>query len=378
MVYFDQAATSYPKPERVIRAVSEALLQGGNPGHGGHRLAMEGAERLYRARETAARFFKAEPEQVVFTPSCTVALNMAIKGIMAGGGHLLISDSDHNASLRPASALVWAGKCRAEAFLVVEGNPEKTLSGLRAKIRPDTRAVVCTHASNVTGNVLPVEGIRALCKEKGILFILDAAQTAGLLPVRAEMADVLCIPGHKGLLGPMGTGMMIVGKGIFLPTILEGGTGTASLEPGMPEESPERFEPGTVNFPGIMGLAAGIEEVEKRGMEAVYRQELETAALFYRGAREIPGVRLHSLPPVYGKSVPTVSFTIGDAGSAETSERLSQEGFMLRGGYHCAGLIHRRLKTERTGTVRFSCGAGTGKREVLRFLEIVQKIAREG
>ncbi len=380
-VYFDQAATSFPKPPAVIRAVEKALtVYGGNPGHGGHEMAMAAADQVFLARERTGRFFGAEPERVIFTPSCTAALNTAVKGIMRGGGHLLLSNYDHNASLRPAAALVRMGKCRASLFKVYEEDPERTLTEFRAALRSDTHAVVCTHASNVTGFVLPVREICAVCREKGILFILDAAQTAGVLPVGTDMADILCVPGHKGLLGPAGTGIMILGKRVSpsaVPPLLEGGTGIRSLEAGMPEESPERFEAGTLNLPGIMGLSAGIGEVEKRRLAEIYRKELRMARLFYDGAREIPGIRLVSRRPEAGKSVATVSFTLTGQDSARVSERLSEEGFMLRGGFHCAGAIHAALGTEKSGTVRFSCGAEAEEREVLRFLEILQKIARD-
>ena len=379
-VYFDQAATSYPKPPAVVRAVNQALIQfGGNPGHGGHQMAMRAAGQVYRTREEAARFFGAEPENVVFTASCTHALNMALKGIMSvKGGHLLASMYDHNASLRPAAALALKGVCTVGFFPVYEGEPQRTLAAFRGMLQPDTRCVVCTHASNVTGAVLPIREIYEICQREGIVFILDAAQTAGVLPVSLRNADIICTAGHKGLLGIQGSGMMILRPGLRLGTLMEGGTGIRSLERDMPEDSPERFEAGTLGFPGIMALGAGMREVRRIGRERIYASEMAMAGRFYRGLCAIPGVRVVNRGFKMGDYVPVVSFCIGDRDGGSISEQLSAYGFMLRGGYHCAGMIHDLVGTRKTGTVRFACGRGATPAQVDALLKKKKKIAADG
>ena len=379
-VYFDHAATSYPKPALVVRAMEEALiLYGGNPGHGGHRMAMRAAGKLFAAREAAAGLFGTETENLVFTPGCTFALNLAIKGAMAEGGRLLVSMYDHNASLRPAAALERAGKCAVGYFPVYEGDDGRTLRQLRQMWTPDVRAVVCTHASNVTGYLLPVREIAEMAHRYGALFILDAAQTAGVLPatLRETGADILCAAGHKGLLGPMGVGVLAMRAGVRLPPLIDGGTGIYSLDKGMPEESPERYEAGTVNFPGIFALAAGIREVRRRGLLGIYRREAALARMFAEGLRGVDGVRIAGRGFREGENTATVSFNIGGMDAAQVSEALSREGYMLRGGYHCAGMIHALLGTEK-GTVRFSCGPGNTPGQVAGLLSAVKKVARTG
>lgn len=380
-VYFDNAATSYPKPPGVLRAVEEALaFYGGNPGHGGHRMAMQAAAKLYEARAEAARFFGAEPENLVFTPGCTYALNQAIRGVMAGGGRILVSMYDHNASLRPAAALEQEGVCQVGYFPVYEGDPGRTVQGLRERWTGDTRAVVCTHASNVTGYILPVKEIGELAHRYGARMILDAAQTAGVIPADlcSTGADILCAAGHKGLLGPMGTGVMALRDGVKLPPLTQGGTGVYSLDLAMPEESPERYEAGTLNFPGFWGLAAGIRTVRRRGIRNIYRQEAALAGRFAAGLGRISRLQMAGQGFRMGEYVPVVSFTAAGWDASELAELLSAHGFMLRGGYHCAGKIHTLLGTEKTGTVRFSCGAGNTAGQVDGLLAVLKKVTQTG
>ncbi len=374
-VYFDQAATSYPKPPPVLLAMEEALtIYGGNPGHGGHKMAMKAAGKLFAVREEAARFFGTETENLIFTSGCTYALNQAIQGVMAGGGRILVSMYDHNASLRPAEALAQAGRCNTDYFPVYEGDPGRTLQGLRQRWTADTKAVVCTHASNVTGYILPVVEIARLAHRYGALFILDAAQTAGVLPVTLEGtgADILCAAGHKGILGPMGTGILAMRQGVKLPPLTQGGTGVYSLDSSMPEDPPERYEAGTMNFPGIFALGAGIREVKRRGLNRIYQRESTLARLFDAEARKIKGMRIAGRGFVPGENVPVVSFILGEQDASSTAEALSERGFMLRGGYHCAGKIHDLLGTRETGTVRFSCGMGNNPWEVGQLITVLK------
>lgn len=380
-IYFDQAATSYPKPLSVIRAMDDALrFYGGNPGHGGHRMAMRAAGKVYETRQLAAQLFGAEPENIIFTLNCTHALNIAIQGVMAGGGHIVTSMLDHNASLRPAAELARRGNVTVSHFAVYEGEPERTLAALQRELCRNTRAVVCTHASNVSGVILPVREIAKICHEKGIVFILDAAQTAGVLPVTLEEtgADIICTAGHKSLWGAAGTGMMVLRPGIVLPPLMEGGTGINSLLDTMPDDGPERHEAGTVNLPGIMSLGAGIKEVLRLTPEGIYKREMRLASRFDRQLRQIPGIRLCNRSFEMGKNVPTISFVVGEQDSSGVSERLSSAGFMLRGGYHCAGLAHDMLGTREHGTVRFSCGIGSTPAQVDALCNVLKKIAAKG
>ena len=305
-------------------------------------------------REAAARFFGAEPENLIFTPGCTYALNQAIRGAMAGGGRVLVSMYDHNASLRPAAALEREGRCQVGYFPVYEGEPGRTVQGLRQRWTADTKAVVCTHASNVTGYILPVQAIGELAHRYGALFILDAAQTAGGYPggPRLHRGGYPLRPRAQGAARADGDRVMALREGVKLNPLTQGGTGVYSLDMAMPEESPERYEAGTVNFPGIFALGAGIREVERRGISRIYRREAALAQAFSDGLRRIPGVRVAGRGFRAGGYVPVVSFTAEDQDASEFAEVLSARGFMLRGGYHCAGKIHR-LGTEKTGTVRF-------------------------
>ena len=255
MIYLDNAATTWPKPSCVREAVRQALeLYGANPGRGGHAMGMAASQEIYRCRETAARFFHLEnPAHVVFTLNCTMALNMVLKGLLCEGGHIVVSSLEHNAVMRPLKALSAGAPVYSVATVVPE-NPEETVRNFRRCITPQTKALLCIHASNVFGCRLPIRRIGEMAHRLGLLFIVDAAQSAGVLPVdmEADHIDYLCVPGHKGLYGPMGTGMLLCGPDTPLPTLMEGGTGSQSLLLDQPEELPDRLESGTVNTPGTV------------------------------------------------------------------------------------------------------------------------------
>ena len=304
-VYLDHAATSYPKPPPVIAAVTECMKRsGGNPGRGSHRLALAAAKEIYACREVAAGMFGSQPERVIFTLNTTHALNLAIQGIMGKGGHAVCSDMEHNSVYRPLYRLTADGIIDFDVFdtfpTVSSKTDDRILSSLVSKLRPDTRMVVCAHASNICSATLPIAAIGALCRRMGILFVVDAAQSAGSVAIDMERMniDILCFPGHKGLMGPQGTGMMLLRDGVVLDTLMEGGNGMDSLRGEMGDDTPERYEPGTLQTPAIAGLRAGMEFVRSVGAETIGEHERRLGRALTERLAEHPRVHL------YGSTTP--------------------------------------------------------------------------
>ncbi len=377
MIYFDNAATSFPKPEAVIRAQERAMRECGNPGRGSHRLAMRGAEILYECRSEAALFFGAEsPENVVFTWNATAALNMAIKGLVRPGDHILISDLEHNAVLRPVQKLADRGVASYDIFPSFATDPGRTAERIcraaEEKITPRTKLLICTHASNICPAVMPLRELGALCRKHGIKFVADASQSAGHLPisVREMQIDALCLPGHKGLLGPQGSGLLIWGKDVFADTLLEGGSGTRSLDRVMPQESPERYEAGTVATPAIAGLLAGIREVRRQGIAAIAERECRLSERLQAELSRLPGVRV-AVPHLKG---PVLLLTASGIAPDALANTLNERGVCTRAGYHCAGLAHRTLGTPDGGALRVSFGGNNTAGEVFAFVRILSEI----
>ena len=351
-VNFDNAATTFPKPESVVAAAMRAAERlGGNAGRGGHELAMRSSAAVYSAREYIADFFGAQPENTVFTLNCTHALNMAIQGVMHGGGHLIISSLEHNSASRPAFALANERKISLSVAQVFP-DAERTAESFRRLIRPDTKAIECTLASNVTGQLVPWRKIAELCREKGICFIADGAQACGTFGVSiGDGIDILCTAGHKGLYGLSGTGLLISSGRFPVAPIIQGGTGTASQSLEQPVLLPESLESGTLNIPGIMSLKAGCEFVRRIGTDAIFRHEDGICRRFIEEIKDIPGISVIRSPGA--DYAPIVSFTSEDIPPEELAAKLSSAGYCLRAGYHCAALAHSSLGTK-NGTVRFS------------------------
>lgn len=358
MIYFDNAATTFPKPDSVIAAVQKGMVvYGGNPGRSGHTLSLKTSKKIFDIRERIAGFFSAQVENVIFTSNCTQALNMAIKGLLGDGkGHVLTSNMEHNSVLRPMSALQSKGKIEWEMVPVLGCHPDQMVKEFEKKIRPDTRAIVTTHASNVTGTVVPIRAIGKLCRERGIHFIVDAAQSAGVLPIslKDDGIDVLCTAGHKGLYGPTGTGLMIFAPDLPMETIMEGGTGSNSADLAQPAFSPDRFEAGTVNTVGICGLGAGVSFVSSVGIQSVYEHEIRLCQMLFHALSEMPHIILYDGTFLPNEKVPVISFNVRGKSPMETTQWLSDHGFALRGGLHCAPDTHQALGTFEDGTVRFS------------------------
>ena len=352
MINFDNSATSFPKPLRVQNAVTLAVKKyGGNPGRSGHAISMQAAERVFEARETAAKFFGAQTENVAFTQNATFALNMAVKGIMQYGGHMIISSYEHNAVSRPVYAL---SKSRGVEYSVaaVYDDDDATVESFRKLIRPDTKCICCTAASNVTGRILPYKKIAALCRERGICFIGDCSQAAGLLDIKlSDGFDFICTSGHKSLYGPTGTGLLITNGKYPLSTVIEGGTGTNSALPEQPAEMPERLESGTLTTVGIIGLREGIRFVEERSPGRILAHEQRLCQRFIERLSEHKKIKLYRSEAPH---LPIVAFNVGDMSSHAAASYLSDKGFALRGGLQCAALAHSSLGTLSQGTVRFS------------------------
>ena len=344
MTYLDHGATSFPKPPAVCRAVGEAMVRCANPGRGSHAAARAGAEVLYRCREAAGELFHIRPENVVLTQNCTQGLNMAIRTLVRPGDRVVISGFEHNAVTRPLHGL--------GARVTVAGRRlfdwEDTLRSFRKALDRGVKCAVFTQTSNVFGYLLPVEEMAGECSRRGIPFIIDAAQSAGAVSIDFETlgADFIAMPGHKGLLGPMGTGLLLCGR---MPRpLLLGGTGSESENQSMPDFLPDRGEAGTLNVPGFAGLEAGIRQVLQEGAQIIGRREAALAAYTARELGKL-GYEVFAGPHQLG----TVSFR-GREDCQILCDRL--EGIALRAGLHCAPLAHRSAGTLDTGTIRVSFG----------------------
>lgn len=345
MIYLDNGATSFHKPPQVYRAVQAALRTCANPGRGGYPAAMAAAERVYDCREAASRLFQCQPEQVVLTTSCTHGLNMAIRTLVRPGEQVVISGFEHNAVTRPLYALSANVKVAGRKLFA----PEDTLERFEDALRSGAKAAVCTHVSNVFGYILPVEQIGWLCNHYGVPLILDAAQSAGALSLGLQTgADFIAMPGHKGLLGPQGTGLLLCRRPP--EPLLYGGTGSNSLSRQMPAELPDRGEAGTLNVPGYAGLTEGLRYLQRAGIHTIAQRERREAQRAAMGLKKL-GFQVFSGPQQLG----TVSFLPG-MDCEEAAQRFAQRGIALRSGLHCAPLAHESAGTLDTGTLRISFG----------------------
>lgn len=365
MIYFDSSATTLQKPPEVYRAMRYAMNHFASPGRGGHKPAMDAADAVYVCRRKAAALFDAEPEQIVFTMNATHALNIAIRTLVHPGDRVVISGFEHNAVVRP---LHWL-----KAEVAVAGrrvfDTEDTCAAFECAMTPHTKAVVCTHVSNVFGYILPIEEIAALCRERNIPLIVDASQSAGVLPLSLKKlgAAFLAMPGHKGLYGPQGTGMLICGQ--VPEPLMQGGSGSLSRQAEMPAFLPDIAEAGTHNVVGIHALSAGLDYVQKKGMEEILRHEIRLRRVLEDGLSNIPGVRLFSGAAQSG----VLSFLYAQEDCEETAQRLAQAKIAVRAGLQCAPLAHESVGTLESGTVRVSFSAVNREREIRAFLKAVKK-----
>lgn len=373
MINFDNSATTFPKP-RSVKAASAAALEkyGGNPGRGGHAISLASANAVFRARENIADFFGASPENVVFTLNCTHALNLAIKGVLKPGDHVIISSFEHNSSARPVHALSRSGV----KYSIAEVFPESalTVESFRSLIRPDTKAIVCTIGSNVTGQIMPFLELGMLAEKHGLCFIADGAQACGVIPVKlSDGINILCTAGHKALYGPTGTGLLISDGKFPITPIMEGGTGSASIELEQPDFLPDSLESGTVNTAGIIALNAGVDFVRKLTLKKIFTHETALCRQFISGISDLDNVIIYR--ERNANYLPIVLFNIKGMPSDETASALNDMGFALRGGLHCSGLAHKSLGTLPNGGVRFAPSVMNSSAEVAKLVSAVRKLA---
>lgn len=378
MIYMDNAATTMHKPKEVIDAVVAAMSSMGNAGRGVNEASLSASRLIYDTREKLCRLFGAEdPRQIVFTANSTESLNIAIKGILNPGDHVIATMLEHNSVLRP----LYEMEKKGVRLTIVKSNPEGTLdlADIENAIAPDTKMIVCTNGSNLTGNYIDPEPIGTLAREKGIVFIVDASQTAGVFPIDVQKMkiDVLCFTGHKGMLGPQGTGGMYVRKGLSVRPLLSGGSGVQTYSKTHPTEMPTALEAGTLNGHGIAGLHAAVEYLEKTGVDTIRAREQDLMWRFYEGVKEIPGVKVYGDFSTKNRCA-IVTLNIGDYDSSEVSDELLTEyGISTRSGGHCAPLMHEALGTVEQGAVRFSFSHYNTEEEVDTAIRAIRELAEE-
>ena len=378
MIYLDNAATSFPKPRSVVEEQLRCMqIYGGNPGRGSHSLALAAAEKIYECREELASFFGcSNPENVIFTMNTTMALNTAIKGLLKHGDHVLISDMEHNAVFRPIYKMARDGVINYDVFETFPNNPTRTTEMICAaileKLRPNTRMLICAHASNICSATLPIKEIGALCRQKGVLFVVDAAQSAGHLPINMQemKIDALCAPGHKGLWGPQGCGVLIFGEGIAANTLIEGGSGYNSLEGDMPKEAPERYEAGTLPTPAIAGLLEGVRKVKRLGLSYIYEQESTLISCLSERLMTMPKVKLYA--PHHRGAV--LLFSLSHLSADRVGALLNERGFCVRTGFHCAALAHATIGTPPSGAVRVSPSLFNTTTQIESFANLIKEL----
>ena len=378
MIYFDNAATTMVKPPCVVQAVTDALCSFGNSGRGVHGSALGASRTIYEARMALAELFGAEsPDRIAFTANSTESLNIGIKGILTSGDHVITTSLEHNSVLRPLYEMEQNGV--ELTILPADSQGNIDYADFVRNIRPNTKAIVTTHGSNLTGNMLDINRIGQIAKEHHLIYIVDASQTAGVFPIDVQKMniDILCFTGHKGLLGPQGTGGIYVKENIPIRPLLTGGSGVQTYLRSHPKEMPTALEAGTLNGHGIAGLLAAVQYIKEIGMDKIREKELELMWEFYNKVKMIPGIQ------IYGdftdkNRCSIVTLNVGDYDSGEVSDALFQEyGIATRPGAHCAPLMHEALGTVKQGAVRFSFSHFNTKKEINIAVSALQELAME-
>ena len=378
MIYLDNAATTLKKPDCVVAAVTNALCNMGNSSRGTHDSSLKSARAVFSARLSLAKLFNAPgPEQVVFTQNSTEALNIAISGLFSRGDHVITTDLEHNSVLRPLYRLEDEGII---TLSVVPADKQGCVdyADFARLIRKETRAIVCTHASNLTGNVVDLEQVSVIARTHNLYLVVDASQTAGAYPIDMEKMgiSVLCFTGHKGLMGPQGTGGLCVAKGVDIRPFKVGGSGVQSYGRTHPEEMPTRLEAGTLNGHGIAGLGAGADFILETGIDAIRNHEMALAKRFYKGVKDIPGVKIYGDFSNWNRTA-VVTLNIGDYDSGAVSDALEEDyGIATRPGAHCAPRMHQALGTAEQGAVRFSFSWFNTEDEVDAAIQAVKELAQ--
>lgn len=378
MIYLDNAATTMRKPKQVIEAVVEAMTSLGNAGRGANEASLSAARVIYDTREKLCRFFGGEnPRQIVFTNNSTESLNIAVKGLLDPGDHVITTMLEHNSVLRPLYEMEEKGV--SLTIIKADKQGRFSLDEMERAVRPETKMIVCTNGSNLTGNHIDIGRVGEMARRHGLLFVVDASQTAGVFPIDVQKmnVDVLCFTGHKGLLGPQGTGGMYVREGLKIRPLKSGGSGVQTYSKTHPKEMPTALEAGTLNGHGIAGLGAAVDYIEKTGIDTIRLREQELMWRFYEGVKEIPGVT------IYGdfsskERCAIVALNIGDYDSSEVSDALLTEyQISTRPGGHCAPLMHEALGTVEQGAVRFSFAHYNTEEEVDLAIQAVRELAKE-
>jgi len=378
MIYLDNAATTMHKPKKVIDAVVCAMSSMGNAGRGANEASLSASRIIYDTREKLCRFFHGEnPRQIVFTNNSTESLNIAIKGLLNPGDHVITTMLEHNSVLRP----LYEMKEKGVELTIIESdkNGRFRLEDMEAAIRPNTKMIVCTNGSNLTGNYVPLKPVGELAKKHDILFVVDASQTAGVFPIDVQdmMIDVLCFTGHKGLLGPQGTGGMYVKEGIKIRPLKTGGSGVQTYSKTHPAEMPTALEAGTLNGHGIAGLHAAMSYLEETGVDHIRAREQELMWRFYEGVKDIPEITIYGDFSTKERCA-IVTLNIGEYDSSEVSDALLTEySISTRPGGHCAPLMHEALGTVEQGAVRFSFSHYNTEEEVDTAIEAVRELAKD-
>ena len=378
MIYLDNAATTLKKPDCVVDAVTNALCHMGNSSRGTHDSSLKSARAVFSARLSLAKLFNAPgPEQVVFTQNSTEALNIAISGLFSKGDHVITTDLEHNSVLRPLYRLEDEGVITL-SVVPADKQGRVDYADFARLIRKETRTIVCTHASNLTGNVVDLEQVGIIAKTHDLYLVVDASQTAGAYPIDMEKMgiSVLCFTGHKGLMGPQGTGGLCVAKGVDIRPFKVGGSGVQSYGRTHPEEMPTRLEAGTLNGHGIAGLGAGADFILETGIDTIRDHEITLAKRFYEGVNNLPGVTVYGDFSNWNRTA-VVTLNIGDYDSGAVSDALEEDyGIATRPGAHCAPRMHHALGTAEQGAVRFSFSWFNTVEEVDAAIQAVKELAQ--
>ena len=378
MIYLDNAATTFPKPEAVYNAMMDCMKNYcANPGRAGHKLAMKAAREIYDTRENIAKLFNIDnPMNIVFTNNATDSLNLAIKGVVNKGDHIITTSMEHNSVIRPIKALEKVGventivQCDDQGFLNIDD--------LEKAIKPNTKLIVTTHASNVCGTLIDIKAISEIANKHNILYLIDASQTVGVYDIDLKdiKADMLAAPGHKGLLGPQGTGILYIREGLNIDILKEGGTGSRSEDLFQPDLFPDKYESGTHNTPGIVGLNEGVKFIFKEGIDKIKEHEEELCKYMLERLEEVPNIRIYG-PKDANKRASVISINIGNMDSGEITFLLDSEyDIATRSGIHCAPLAHKTLGTLEQGAVRFSIGYFNTKEEIDKAINALKEIAK--
>lgn len=379
MIYLDNAATTWPKPEGVLSAIQRVMTNfGSNPGRGNHQGSIGTGKVVYHVRELLAQLFGVkDPNSIVFTQNATHALNQGIWGLLKSGDHVITTSMEHNSVWRPLKYLERTGV----SVEVIQCNHAGQLEPrkITAAIRSNTKLIVTTHASNVTGTILPIAQIGEIAREQGIFYMVDASQSAGTLPINVqEMGiDLLAFPGHKGLYGPQGTGGLYVGPNVTLQPLLQGGTGSHSELELLPDMLPDRLESGTLNAVGIAGLGAGVEYILDKGIDSIHKQEMDLCQHLVEGLSKIPGIILYG-PENWNERTAVLSINLERINANEVGYILDRVfGIAVRTGLHCAPQAHRTIGTLNQGTIRFSPAMFNSHEDIENTILAMQQITKE-